>query len=264
MALLLVNDHVLKAAFPGPITGKLSDAAGLVLAPLVVVALGEVALSALGRKWDSGRRPITIAVVVVGLSFATAKLIEPVAELYRHALGALQWPFAATLALLLSVPIPDLRPVAFVADPTDLLALPALFIPLWLGWRRASLDIHPSAGWLHDQPTEEANGDNADERDRQELGDEGSREQATQPVDREPGVETGREEQQAIREHEQALGAAAPALEAEDEQRGGADDDERDGHGIDRKRSQLAEHGSRELSAEEDGEHPGEADQDGL
>ncbi|GAA3121815.1 hypothetical protein GCM10020001_047700 [Nonomuraea salmonea] len=30
---LLVNDHLLKAAFPGVVTGKLSDVAGLLVAP---------------------------------------------------------------------------------------------------------------------------------------------------------------------------------------------------------------------------------------
>ncbi len=30
---LLLNDHLLKHAWPGPVTGKLSDVAGLVVAP---------------------------------------------------------------------------------------------------------------------------------------------------------------------------------------------------------------------------------------
>ncbi|WP_345393526.1 hypothetical protein [Nonomuraea salmonea] len=33
MLVLLVNDHLLKAAFPGVVTGKLSDVAGLLVAP---------------------------------------------------------------------------------------------------------------------------------------------------------------------------------------------------------------------------------------
>ena len=44
IVLLVLNDHIFKAAFPGPITGKLSDVAGLIIAPLVLVALVEVAL----------------------------------------------------------------------------------------------------------------------------------------------------------------------------------------------------------------------------
>src|SRR5262245_28812425 len=41
LALLLVNDHLLKGAgiLPGAITGKLSDLAGLIVAPVLVAAL---------------------------------------------------------------------------------------------------------------------------------------------------------------------------------------------------------------------------------
>ena len=137
VAVLLVNDHVLKGAFPGPITGKLSDAAGLVLAPLVGVALVEVALAAAHRPWGPRRGLATAWVGAVGLGFAAAKLFEPAADVYRATLAVLQWPFAAVIELLRSGTLPDLRSVAFVADPTDLLALPALLLPLWLGWRRA-------------------------------------------------------------------------------------------------------------------------------
>ncbi len=49
MALLGLNDHVLKGLFPGLITGKLSDFAGLVFFPLVL----EIALRA---------RPLSVAV----------------------------------------------------------------------------------------------------------------------------------------------------------------------------------------------------------
>src|SRR5438045_2459919 len=36
IALLLLNDHALKARWPGVVTGKLSDAAGLVFFPLLL------------------------------------------------------------------------------------------------------------------------------------------------------------------------------------------------------------------------------------
>jgi len=42
LALLILNDHVLKSAFPGPLTGKLSDVAGLMLFPIVLVAGWEL------------------------------------------------------------------------------------------------------------------------------------------------------------------------------------------------------------------------------
>ena len=46
LVLLALNDHVLKQAWPGFVTGKLSDVAGLVVAPLVLA----VPLAALGVR----------------------------------------------------------------------------------------------------------------------------------------------------------------------------------------------------------------------
>ena len=54
LLVLVVNDHVLKAAYPGWVTGKLSDAAGLVLAPPLLAAV-------LGLR---GRRIALIAAVL--------------------------------------------------------------------------------------------------------------------------------------------------------------------------------------------------------
>ena len=39
LVVLLVNDHLLKYAYPGWVTGKLSDVAGLVLAPALLASL---------------------------------------------------------------------------------------------------------------------------------------------------------------------------------------------------------------------------------
>ena len=36
LVVLVLNDHVLKQAYPGWVTGKLSDVAGLVVAPLLL------------------------------------------------------------------------------------------------------------------------------------------------------------------------------------------------------------------------------------
>jgi len=36
---LVVNDHALKERFPGVVTGKVSDLAGMVVAPLVLVTV---------------------------------------------------------------------------------------------------------------------------------------------------------------------------------------------------------------------------------
>ncbi|HEY1174921.1 MAG TPA: hypothetical protein VGF17_02095, partial [Phytomonospora sp.] len=72
---LLVNDHVLKAAFPGLITGKLSDVAGLAAAPaLVALAVGLV-VPRLPSPVLAG-----VALVATGAGFAWTKASAAGAE----------------------------------------------------------------------------------------------------------------------------------------------------------------------------------------
>ena len=98
--LLLTNDHLLKGAdlVPGWLTGKLSDFAGLIVAPIVVSAL-------VAARTDRRR---ALAFVAVGGWFAAANLFAPVAAATTalgHGLG-LSW--------------------TFWVDPTDLVALAIL------------------------------------------------------------------------------------------------------------------------------------------
>jgi hypothetical protein len=114
---LVVNDWVLKAS-PAPawLTGKLSDVAGLVVAPLVVTAVVGMALW-IARRPDPWltRRRLALAIALVGGVFATVKL----------------WPAAAAqLAAAWGSVAPGAR---IVADPTDLVALPALAVAAWIG-----------------------------------------------------------------------------------------------------------------------------------
>ncbi len=106
LLLLLVNDHLLKGAgvLPGWLTGKLSDFAGLFLAPALLAAL-------LGVR---SRRGFFRVHVGLGVFFAALKLWEPAARGFEGAMG---W---------LGVP------ARVVVDPTDLLALPALLASFWL------------------------------------------------------------------------------------------------------------------------------------
>lgn len=90
--LLAVNDHLLKDAWPGWVTGKLSDAAGVAM-----VAIGLTALI--------GRRPTAF-----GLAAAAFAVLKTV-------------PLAATWAA-------PVLGGATRTDPTDLLALVVL-VPLW-------------------------------------------------------------------------------------------------------------------------------------
>ena len=153
---LVVNDHVAKARWHDTVTGKASDVAGLVLVPLLAASALELALAAIAGRRD-GRRPVagrgergtraagapTRALVagpgvaglavVTGIAFAATKVWAPAADAYRMTFGALQWAPAALADLMGGRTIPELRPVSLVADRSDLWALVALTLPVWIG-----------------------------------------------------------------------------------------------------------------------------------
>lgn len=134
LLVLLANDWWGKAAAGGWLTGKLSDAAGLVVAPLALsAALGCAlhALAALGAPVAPalGRRRLGAALALVALGFAACKLSPAVAS------GT-----AAALSHFGGAP-------RIVADPTDLLMLPWVGLAWWVG--RAELALVPRGG-LHE------------------------------------------------------------------------------------------------------------------
>jgi hypothetical protein len=141
--LLLVNDHVLKGAYPGWITGKLSDVAGLIFFPLFVQAACEVVLDA-SRRWRGPSLSLLLlSVLGTGLVFAGAETIPVVADLVARTFGTARWPLDAIASLAHSGGLPGLAPASMTADPSDLLALPFLAVPVLLGLRRASSQHHP-------------------------------------------------------------------------------------------------------------------------
>jgi hypothetical protein len=131
LGLWILNDHVLKAAFPGVVTGKLSDVAGLIAFPMLPIVALELARK---RKtpWFAVACVIATALVMIAI-----KTTDEGAWLYIHGLGALQWPFRALGAIALGNVVPPMRGVALVMDPTDLYTLPALIVPLFMGCARA-------------------------------------------------------------------------------------------------------------------------------
>ncbi|MFT4978333.1 MAG: hypothetical protein ACI8S6_004241 [Myxococcota bacterium] len=118
MALLAVNDHWAKHALTGVVTGKLSDFAGLVFFPLLLELL----------PLGAARQRRRLAVLATGLGFALVKTMPAVTASWNEVFGAVYrsagWAQSARL----------------VCDPTDLIALFALVIPLTLLPLR-SLDI---------------------------------------------------------------------------------------------------------------------------
>ena len=110
LAVLVLNDHSLKGSgvLPGWFTGKLSDFAGLLVAPAVLIALAGL----------RSRRSVAWAHAAVGLGLAAIKL-------FPAAAGFVETTMANTLT-----------PWHIVVDPTDLLALPML-------WQQSSIRTVP-------------------------------------------------------------------------------------------------------------------------
>jgi hypothetical protein len=128
IALLLVNDHILKAVVPSDLTGKLSDFAGLFFFPFLLATL----LEWLARRLPFARnaRPETLLLAsfaLCALVFASVKVFPGANAAVRLALGAL---FGA--------------PVFIALDPTDLAAL-LVFLPAWGLWKVKNTLITPVA-----------------------------------------------------------------------------------------------------------------------
>ncbi len=136
IAVLALNDHVLKAQLGGWWTGKLSDVAGLAVFPLLVCAAIE-----LGSGREVGRRGVIVAAIATGLAFTAIKLSSAAGALYREGLATLQWPFRAVVDLVRGEGLPAIGRVHLTQDPTDLLALPALAISVWLVFRYRALAV---------------------------------------------------------------------------------------------------------------------------
>lgn len=126
VAVLLVNDHLLKGNGPPWLTGKLSDVAGLLFFPLLLQAAVEVVgYPRSPRAFARSDRLLLGAIAATAAVFAAINTVPAAADGYRHGLGALSWPLRGLLA---GAPP---GPVSLVEDATDLLVLPVL----WLTWR---------------------------------------------------------------------------------------------------------------------------------
>jgi hypothetical protein len=134
--LVLVNDFILKPHFPGHLSGKLSDVAGPVFFPLLLITIAEfVRWFARMPNWALGVPSVVAAVVVVGTAFALTKVWPPAAEGYRVWVGVAIWPSQVASAVVRGTDIPEVQQAPIVEDPTDLIGL--IFMPLavWVAWR---------------------------------------------------------------------------------------------------------------------------------
>jgi hypothetical protein len=94
LATLVLNDQVLKGLWPGVVTGKLSDLAGLVVAPLALQASWEIGTWLAGRWKGPSLTVLAAAIVIVGAAFAAIQILPPATDLYRWAMGPRSGRFA--------------------------------------------------------------------------------------------------------------------------------------------------------------------------
>jgi hypothetical protein len=129
LALWLLNDHVLKAALPGLVTGKVSDVAGMIVAPL---ALTAAVRAAAGLRCGPLARAVPWgALLAVALVFTAVKTSPAANEVWCDVATAARAPLHALAVWLHGAPFSER--VILVRDPTDLIALPFGLLAGYLG-----------------------------------------------------------------------------------------------------------------------------------
>jgi hypothetical protein len=140
LGLLIFNDHWLKAHHPSWLSGKLSDIAFMVLAPLWLhtgyllmrrIFLGESSVNAATSK-----RALLICMGGTAGFLIAMETTEIGDWTYEHLMGLLQWPYYALRAGIVSHSLPAPNPVRATPDVTDLLCLPVLWVAHRIGSSR--------------------------------------------------------------------------------------------------------------------------------
>ncbi len=133
--LLVLNDHWLKPVHPGWLSGKLSDVAFMVLAPLWLFAVwSRLVFRRNQEPSDSSRqRALWACLLLIGVTLVLMETTAWGDWLYRYGLGALQFPFRAAADWALQAEWGEFRPVQATPDLTDLFCLPFLAVAYWIG-----------------------------------------------------------------------------------------------------------------------------------
>ncbi|NQW72417.1 MAG: hypothetical protein HQ453_06775 [Actinobacteria bacterium] len=133
---LLVNDLYLKPNLPGVVSGLLSDVAGMVFFPILLVATAEAFMVLTPGKRFAVPSWFLVSVVFVAVSFVVVKFTSWGESAYTWVVN----PLVAWTGSWLS-----LGTSGVVSDPVDLLALLAVPIPVLVGrrWRGRSGAAHP-------------------------------------------------------------------------------------------------------------------------
>ena len=181
LALMLINDQLLRRLSPSWLTGKLSDAAWLAVVPVVLAALLGLALSAALRTvfWVMRRTVVSAATAqsvqdercddpafhakALHDQALTACEAHPRPDLADVLFALVLLTIALGFSVVKAVPAVNAWAIqtiyalthtspALRLDPSDLLTLPALALPAWLYWRSRCASVtsprFPSA-WLY-------------------------------------------------------------------------------------------------------------------
>lgn len=144
LALWAINDHVLKGWGPAVLTGKLSDVAGLVVCPTVLLGMLEWCAPRSLRRHR--RAALAASCVAIGALLVGLELSRPVELAYQHVLGSAQFVARGLVAWLSGGVAPAYALVRTTPDVTDLLTLPALAVPGWLGRRGQDATVTAPSG----------------------------------------------------------------------------------------------------------------------
>lgn len=133
LAVWAVNDHVGKEAWPGLVPGKLSDLAGVIVTPVLLLGLYEL------RPGGRVARPAVVAacVAAVGAAFVLVESVPVATEVYERGMGLVRWPADLVRSALAGRALAGPVRVQLWADAPDLITLPFLAVPLVLGLRHA-------------------------------------------------------------------------------------------------------------------------------
>ena len=111
--LLVVNDWFLKPRFRGSfITGKLSDVAGLVFAPVLLSAMIGLALKVARRDPTLTHRRLVACCAATAVGFTVVKLVPAVGDVVARMIG---------------------HGASFYPDWTDVLCTPFVLVAYWIG-----------------------------------------------------------------------------------------------------------------------------------
>lgn len=133
--MLVLNDRVLKGRGPGPLTGKLSDLAGLYLFPLVLVASWEVGARVARRPPPPRSRSVAVAAMATAAVFTAIKLSPVAGAAFQVGFGWLRYPLSVVESWVAGDGSTPTARVELVRDPTDLATVPMAGLAWWVHGR---------------------------------------------------------------------------------------------------------------------------------